>query len=77
MNDMPARMTDETALDEVAVAPAGGASRRTVLRGLAATLLAGPASAGDFQVKGDAKINGAAIKIAIAILLIENEDIRI
>ena len=33
-------MTGETAIDQVALATAGGASRRTVLRGLAATLLA-------------------------------------
>lgn len=40
MNTMDTRITDETAMDEVALAAAGGASRRGVLRGLAATLLA-------------------------------------
>lgn len=40
MNEKTVAMSDATAIDQVALAAAGGASRRTVLRGLAATLLA-------------------------------------
>jgi hypothetical protein len=42
MDGMDTRITNETTsdIDQVALAAAGGASRRTVLRGLAATLLA-------------------------------------
>jgi hypothetical protein len=47
------KTTDETAIDQVAKGAAGGASRRTVLRGLAATLLvtAGGGIAASTQAK--------------------------
>lgn len=56
MNGMEIKQTDETAIDQVALAAAGGASRRTVLRGLAATLLA--TAGGGIAVTAQAKTKG-------------------
>ena len=53
MNDMHLMASDGTAIDQIALATAGGASRRTVLRGLAATLLA--AAGGSIAASTEAK----------------------